>query len=221
LTLELATLSLLVSVLIGIPTGVIAAARRGKPGEYVATGVAFIGLCVPSFWLGLLLILWFAVDLHWFPASGYTTMHHPVANLRHMVLPCIVLGAGFAGLLMRHTRSSMLTSLSEDYVRTARAKGVSEWRVVWKHAFRASLITLTTIIGLEFGLLFSAAVVTEQVFHIPGFGQLGLNSINSRDYPVLQGVALLTAAAYVIINLVVDFVYPLLDPRIGSTEGRA
>src|SRR6185437_11569413 len=130
ITLEIALLSLFVSILVGIPAGVIAAVRRGRPEDYVATAGALVGLSVPHFWLGLLFIIWFAVDLHWLPASGYVTLHHPLANLEHMVMPAIVLGAGFAAVLMRQMRSSMLTSLGTDYVRTARAKGLSEWSVV-------------------------------------------------------------------------------------------
>src|SRR6478609_3628629 len=130
ITLELAFLSMFLAILIGIPAGVIASVRRGKPSDYAVTGVALVGLSVPHFWLGLLMIVWFAVDLHWLPASGYVTLHHPLANLEHMVMPAIVLGAGFAAVLMRQMRSSMLTSLGTDYVRTARAKGLSELRVV-------------------------------------------------------------------------------------------
>jgi len=214
LTLELATLSLLVAILLGIPAGVIAAFRRGKPSDYAATIAALIGLSVPHFWLGLLLIIWFAVDLHWLPATGYVTIHHPIANLRHMLLPCIVLGTGFAAALMRQTRSAMLTALGSDYVRTARAKGLSEWTVVGRHALRNSLITVTTLIGLDFGLLVSGAVVTETIFGIAGFGRLSIDAVGRRDYTMIQGIVLVTAAAYVIVNVAVDVVYSLLDPRI-------
>jgi peptide/nickel transport system permease protein len=214
LTLELAGLSLLVAILIGIPAGVIAAVRRGKPSDYAATTGALIGLSVPHFWLGLLLIIWFAVDLHWLPATGYVSMHHPIENLRHMLMPCVVLGTGLAASLMRQTRSAMLNSLGADYVRTARAKGLSEWSVVGKHALRNSLTTVTTLIGLDFGHLISGAAVVESVFGIAGFGRLGLDAINGRDYPMIQGIVLVTAAAYVLVNLAVDVVYSLLDPRI-------
>src|SRR5213076_834785 len=161
LTIELAVLSMLIATLVGMPAGVIAAVRRGKPEDYAATTAALIGLSVPHFWLGLLFIIWFAVDLHWLPASGYVGLHHPVANLEHMVMPAIVLGLGFAAVLMRQMRSSMLTSLGADYVRTARAKGLSEWNVVGKHALRNSLITITTLLGLQLGALISGAVITE------------------------------------------------------------
>lgn len=214
LTLELATLSMLVAVLIGIPAGVIAAIRRGKPVDYAVTTVALVGLSVPHFWLGLLFIIWFAVDLHWLPASGYVTMHDPIENLRHMIMPAVVLGTGFSAVLMRQMRSSMLTSLGADYVRTARAKGLSEWSVVGRHALRNSLITVTTVVGLQLGALISGAVITETIFGIAGFGRLTIDSINQRDYTLIQGVVLVAAAGYVVVNLLVDVVYSLLNPRI-------
>ena len=215
LTLELpAVLSLLVAILVGIPAGVIAAVRRGRASDYAATGTALIGLSVPQFWLGLLLILWFAVDLHWLPSSGYVTMHDPVENLRHMLLPCLVLGFGFAAGLMRQTRSAMLTSLSTDYIRTARSKGMSEWSVVGRHALRNSLIAVTTLIALDFGALVSGAAVVETIFNVPGFGKLGIDAINERNYVLIQGIVLVTALVYVTVNLAADVVYSLLDPRI-------
>jgi peptide/nickel transport system permease protein len=214
LTLELALLALLIAMLIGIPAGIIAAAHRGKPADYAAQGAALVGLCVPQFWLALLMIIWFAVDLRWLPATGYVTMHHPIANLRHMVMPCVVLGLGFSAVLMRQMRSSMLNSLSADYVRTARAKGLSERVVVGKHAVRNSLITITTVIGLDFGALISGAAIVETIFGIPGFGRLGLDAISARDYTLIQGVVLFTAVMWVVINIVVDLVYARLDPRI-------
>jgi len=221
ITLELALLSMLVATLIGIPAGVIAAIRRGKPSDYAVTAVALVGLSVPHFWLGLLLIVWFAVDLHWLPASGYVTIHHPIANLKHLLMPCLVLGAGLAAVLMRQMRSSMLTSLGADYVRTARAKGLSEWSVVGRHAFRNSLITVTTVIGLQLGALISGAVITETIFGIAGFGRLTIEAVNQRDYTLIQGVVLVAAAGYVIVNLAVDVVYSLLNPRIRVAGRRA
>jgi peptide/nickel transport system permease protein len=220
LTFELAALSLLIAIIVGIPAGVIAAVRRGKASDYAATLVALVGLSVPHFWLGLLLIIWFAVDLHWLPATGYVSIHHPIANLKHMVLPCVVLGTGFAAALMRQTRSAMLSALDSDYVRTARAKGLSEWSVVGGHALRNSLITVMTLVGLDLGLLISGAVVTETVFGIAGFGRLSIDAITTRDYPMIQGIVLVTAAAYVVINLIVDVVYSLLDPRIRVAGAR-
>ena len=221
LTLELAGLSMLVAILLGIPAGVIAAARRGKATDVAATGVALVLFSVPHFWLGLLLIIWFAVDLHWLPATGYVSMNDPIENLRHLLLPCLVLGTGFASVLMRQTRSSMVGALGADYVRTARAKGMGEWSVVGRHALRNSLITVTTVIALDFGALLSGAAVTESVFGIPGFGRLGLDAIGSRDYPLIQGIVLVSAAGYVLVNLAVDVVYTLIDPRIRAAGADA
>jgi peptide/nickel transport system permease protein len=215
ITLELALLAVLLGTLIGVGAGVIAAWRRGKAADYGATGFALIGLSVPHFWLGLLLIILFAVKLGWLPASGYVPFgQDPIENLRHMLLPAVVLGTGLSAVLMRQMRSAMLDSLSADYVRTARAKGLPERRVVGVHAVRNSLITVTTVIGLQLGALISGAVITEQIFSIAGFGRLALEAVNQRDYPVIQGVVLVTATGYVLINLLVDVVYSLLNPRI-------
>jgi peptide/nickel transport system permease protein len=215
ITLELAGLAILIGSLIGITAGVLAAVRRGKPSDYAATTVALVGLSVPHFWLGILMILYFAVRLHWLPAGGYVAFStNPVQNLEHMLMPAIVLGTGLSAVLMRQMRSSMLGALGADYVRTARAKGLSEWSVVGKHALRNSLITVTTVIGLQLGALISGAVITEQIFVIPGFGRLTIDAVNQRDYTLLQGVVLVAAAGYVVVNLLVDVVYSLLNPRI-------
>jgi peptide/nickel transport system permease protein len=217
LTLELATLSLLLAILIGVPAGVIAAVRRGKTGDYGTTSTAVLAHSVPNFWLGMLLIILFAVDLHWLPAGGYSSMTHPEANLRHMLLPVFVLATAFAASLMRQTRSSMIGSLDADYVRMARSKGLSEWRVVGRHALRNSLITVATLVALDFGLLLSGAAIIESVFSLPGFGRLGVDSIFSRDYATIQAIVLITALIYVVLNFAVDVVYSLLDPRIRVT----
>jgi peptide/nickel transport system permease protein len=218
ITLELAFLSVLLGSLIGVTAGVIASVRRGRAEDHAATTFALVGLSVPHFWLGLMMIILFAVDLHWLPASGYVSFRQdPLGNLEHMLMPAIVLGTGLSAVLMRQTRSSMLTSLNADYVRTARAKGLPERVVVGKHALRNSLITVTTVIGLQLGALISGAVITEQIFVIPGFGRLTLEAINERDYTLLQGVVLVAAAGYVIVNLLVDVVYSLLNPRIRVT----
>ena len=220
LTFELAILSLLLAILIGVPAGIVAAVRRGGATDHAARFGALIGQSVPHFWLGLLLITWFAVDLNWLPAIGYVSMRHPVSNLEHMLMPVVVLGTGFAAVLMRQTRSSMLDSLGSDYVRSARAKGMSEWNVVCSHALRNSLITVVTVIALDFGILISGAVVTEAIFSIPGFGRLSYDAIGSRDYPMIQGIVLVTATVYVVVNLLADVVYSLLDPRIRIAGGR-
>src|SRR3954464_1610572 len=220
ITLELAFLSVLIGSLIGVAAGVVAAVRRGKASDHTATTFALVGLSVPHFWLGLLMIILFAVNLHWLPASGYVPFReHPLQNLEHMLMPAIVLGTGLSAVLMRQTRSSMLSSLNADYVRTARAKGLPERSVVGKHALRNSLITVTTVIGLQLGALISGAVITEQIFVIPGFGRLTLEAINQRDYTLLQGVVLVAAAGYVVVNLLVDVVYSLLNPRIRVGGG--
>lgn len=220
-TLELALLAILIGSVIGVGAGVLAAWRRGRAADYGATGFALIGLSVPHFWLGLLLILLFAVRLNWLPASGSVAFtQDPVENLRHMLLPAIVLGTGLSAVLMRQTRSAMLDSLSADYVRTARAKGLPERRVVGVHAVRNSLITVTTVIGVQLGVLISGAVVTEQIFSIAGFGRMTIEAVNQRDYPLIQGVVLVTAAGYVVVNLFVDVVYSFLNPRIRVAGAR-
>jgi peptide/nickel transport system permease protein len=215
LTLELAFLAMLIGGVIGITAGVIAAVRRGTASDYTATTVALLGLSVPHFWLGLLMIIVFAVNLGWLPAGGYVPFREdPLGNLEHMLMPAIVLGTGLSAVLMRQMRSAMLDSLGADYVRTARAKGLSEWSVVGKHALRNSLITITTVLGLQLGALISGAVVTEQIFGIAGFGRLTVDSIAQRDYALLQGVVLVVAVGYVIVNLLVDVLYSLINPRI-------
>jgi peptide/nickel transport system permease protein len=215
ITLELAFLSIMVGLLIGIPAGIIAAVKQRKPADYVATSAALVGLSIPHFWLGLMMISFFAVRHHWLP-SGFSVpfSEDPIENLKHMLMPAIVLGTGLSAVLMRQMRSSMLTSLGTDYVRTARAKGMSERSVILKHALRNSLITITTIVGLQMGALISGVVVTEQIFAIPGFGKLTLDTIQTRDYALLQGVVLVSAAGYVVVNLTVDLLYSFLNPRI-------
>ncbi len=216
-TLELAALAGLVAILIGLPLGVLAAVKRGTATDYVANTVGLVGLSIPTFWLGLVLILIFAIGLRWFPASGFVPLlEDPLENLRRMVLPAVVLGAGFGTILLRQTRSAMITALGSDYVRTARAKGLRERDVVVRHALRNSLVTVVTVLGLEMGALISGSVVTESIFLIPGFGRLIIEAISTRDYPLIQGVALFSAVAYVLINLLVDLLYSLLNPRITA-----
>ena len=215
ITLELAALAVLLGSMIGITAGVIAAVRRGKASDYTATTVALVGLSVPHFWLGLLMIVAFAVKLHWLPAGGYVSFgENPIENVRHLLMPAAVLGTGLSAVVMRQMRSAMLDSLGADYVRTARAKGLSEFSVVAVHALRNSLITVTTILGLQLGALISGAVITEQIFGIAGFGRLTIDAVNQRDYALMQGVILVAAAGYVVVNLLVDVAYSLLNPRI-------
>jgi peptide/nickel transport system permease protein len=214
-TLELTILSLLIAVAIGMSAGVLAAVRRGAPADYAGSAGALVGLSVPHFWLGLMLILIFAIELSVLPASGFVPIvEDPLDNLRHLIMPALVLGTGFAAVIFRQTRAAMLESLGADYVRTARAKGLSEREVVGSHALRNSLLTVVTIVGLQLGLLISGAVVTEQVFVLPGFGKLLIDAVFQRDYPVIEAVVLLTTLGYVVINLAVDLLYSVLNPRI-------
>jgi peptide/nickel transport system permease protein len=214
-TLELACIAIVIALSIGIPAGVISAVRRGTAWDYGANVVALWGLSTPNFWLGIMLILLFSVTLGWLPASGYVSPFDDWrANLASMIMPAFVLGNAIAAVLMRHTRSAMLQVLSSDYVRTARAKGVRERDVVLKHALRNALIPIITLGALEFGTLLSGAVLTEQVFTIPGFGKLIVDAVFNRDYAVVQGVVLFTATAYIILNLLADVAYAVANPRI-------
>ncbi len=215
ITIELSLLAIAVAIAIGVLTGIVAAVRRGRFADYMATGFGLVGLSVPHFWLGLLAILLFSVTLRWLPASGYVPFtQDPVGNLERMLLPALVLGTGFAAVLMRQTRSAMLGALSADYVRTARSKGLAERRVVGLHALRNSLTTVVTVLGLQVGVLISGAVVTEQIFVIPGFGKLTVDAVATRNYPVIQAVVLVTVVAYVLVNLCVDILYAVLNPRV-------
>ncbi|MES4908304.1 ABC transporter permease [Streptomyces sp. NPDC000395] len=214
-TLELSALALLLAVLVGVSAGVVAAVRRGRPEEWLVNALALLGLSIPAFWLGIVLILTFAIAVPVFSASGFVPFGvDPVENLRHMVLPAIVLGSGLAAVVMRQTRAAMLGSLSADYIRTARAKGLSRRQVIGSHALRNSLVTVVTVLGLQLGHLISGAVVTEQIFVLPGFGKLTIDAVFSRDYAMVQGVVLFTSAAYILVNLLVDLAYSLIDPRI-------
>jgi peptide/nickel transport system permease protein len=217
-TVELSILAILIAMALGIGAGVIAAVRRGKPSEWVANGLALIGLSVPHFWLGLLAILYLSVAAGLFPASGFVPiLQDPVGNLHHIILPAVILGTGLAAVIMRQTRSAMLESLSADYVRTAKAKGLNPRAVIGRHALRNSLIVVVTIVGLQLGGLISGAVVTEQIFGLPGFGKMTIDAVFQRDYPVIQAVVLITATAYILINFLVDMLYSLIDPRIRVT----
>jgi peptide/nickel transport system permease protein len=214
-TIELSALAILVATLLGVGAGVVAAVRRGRPAEWAANALALLGLSVPNFWLGLMAILYLSVALGLFPASGFVPFFSdPIGNLHHLVLPALILGTGLAAVIMRQTRSSMLDALSADYIRTAEAKGLPPRSVIGRHALRNSLIVVVTIVGLQLGALISGAVVTERIFALPGFGKLTVDSVFQRDYPVIQGVVLITATAYIVINLLVDLLYSLIDPRI-------
>jgi peptide/nickel transport system permease protein len=216
-TIELAVLALLIAMLIGIPTGVISAVRKGTAVDYGANVLALSGISIPHFWLGILLIMIFAVQLQWLPASGFVPLDEDVAqNLKTLILPAFVLGAGLSGVLMRHTRSAMLEVLRADYVRTARAKGLFPRTVILKHALRNALMPIVTLTTLLFGELLGGAVLTEQVFSIPGFGKMIVDAVFNRDYAVVQGVVLCVALGFVLLNLLADVLYRMINPRLRT-----
>ncbi|OFX34514.1 MAG: hypothetical protein A2Z07_10885 [Armatimonadetes bacterium RBG_16_67_12] len=218
-TIELAFVSMLVSWLIAIPAGVMAAWRRGTALDYTATTVALAGLSIPNFWLGIMLIYLFAVNLRWLPPSGYVEpWTDPVRNLTLMILPATVLGTALAALVMRLLRSSMLEVLGTEFVRTAHAKGLSDRVVILRHALKNAMIPVATVMGLQLGGLLGGAVITETIFAVPGIGRLAIESILTRDYPMVQGVVLFSAVAIVFVNFAVDIIYSLLDPRIRLVE---
>jgi peptide/nickel transport system permease protein len=215
-TLSLAGLSFLIAVVIAVPAGIIAALRRNTAFDFAASIVAFIGVSMPSFWFGILLILIFAVRLRWLPAIGYAELREDgfVAWLERLILPSLAIGAGYSAILMRFVRAGLLEVLGSDYVRTARAKGVRERAVVLRHALRNALIPVVTVIGIQLALLLSGTVVVETVFSIRGIGRILVGAIFDRDYPIVQGVILLIAVIFVLANLIVDIVYTFIDPRI-------
>jgi peptide/nickel transport system permease protein len=214
-TIMLLVSSLFVAVVIGVPSGIVAGAYPGTLWDRVLMFGALLGVCIPGFWLSLNFIYLFAVWLGWLPAAGYASIFDdPRAALRYMVLPAVSLGFNQSALIARIARSCMVEVLQQDYVRTARAKGLSQRVVVYVHAFRNALVPVVTVIGITTAILLGGAVVTEIIFNIPGLGRLIISAILRRDYPVVQGVVLVTASAYVLINLAVDMVYALIDPRI-------
>jgi peptide/nickel transport system permease protein len=214
-TAQLAVMAMLIALAIGVTAGIVSAVKKDTAWDYAANVFALWGLSTPNFWLGILLILLFSVSLGWLPASGYVSPFEDFgANMKAMIMPAFVLGNAIAAVLMRHTRSAMLQVLNADYVRTARAKGLDERIVVLKHALRNALIPIVTLGALEFGTLFSGAVLTEQVFTIPGFGKLIVDAVFNRDYAVVQGVVLFTATAYVMLNLFADLAYFVINPRM-------
>ncbi|HWT84091.1 MAG TPA: ABC transporter permease [Candidatus Methylomirabilis sp.] len=215
ITIQLACFSLIIAIGISIPAGVFSALRRNTVWDLLANAVSLCGVSIPTFWLGIMLILLLSVRLHLLPASGFVPfLQDPMANLQRMLMPAFVLGGALAAVLMRQTRNSMIEVMTANYIRTAYSKGLAEGVVVLRHALRNGLIPIVTILGLQMGALMGGAVVTEQIFVVPGFGRLIVEAVFTRDYPLVQGVVLITASTYVLINLLVDVSYSLLNPRI-------
>ncbi len=214
-TIQLAVMALFFALFIGIPAGILSAYRKGTWVDWGANVVALSGLSIPNFWLGIMLILLVSVRLGWLPASGYVPLwRDPWLSIETMLMPAFVLGSGLAASLMRHTRSAMLGVLKSDYVRTARAKGLREHTVLIKHALRNALVPIVTITTLIFGELLGGAVLTEQIFTIPGFGKLVVDAVFSRDYSVVQGIVLCTGIAFIAMNILADVAYRILNPRM-------
>jgi peptide/nickel transport system permease protein len=216
-TLQLGSMAIVIAFLIGIPAGIVSAVKKGTAWDYGANLFALWGISTPNFWLGIMLIFLFSIKLGWLPASGYVPLSENWrASLASTIMPAFVLGNAIAAILMRHTRSAMLQVLESDYVRTARAKGLSERSVILKHAMRNALTPVITLGALELGTLLSGAVLTEQIFSIPGFGKLIVDAVFNRDYAVVQGVVLVTATIYITLNLIADIAYILVNPRLRA-----
>ncbi|WP_112291657.1 ABC transporter permease [Rahnella sp. AN3-3W3] len=214
-TLELSLLAMIVALIIGITMGVLAAVNKGTWIDNGTNFLALSGISIPHFWLGVLLIMLFSVKLHWLPASGYVPFSEdPLQNLKTMLLPAAVLGTGLSATLMRHTRAAMIAVLKADYIRTARAKGLLPKKVIMKHALRNALVPIITLTTLLFGELLGGAVLSEQVFTIPGFGKMIVDSVFNRDYAVVQGVVMVVAVGFLLMNLLADVLYVLVNPRM-------
>jgi peptide/nickel transport system permease protein len=219
-TIELTVIALLLSVLFAVPIGVLAAVRRGRVADKASQGISLVGISIPDFWLGIMLILVFSLGLGVLPSSGYVPLaDDPVENLRHMILPAVALAAGLAAVLIRITRAAMLDVLHEDHIRFTRAKGVSERAVVFKHALRNAAVPIVTVVGLQAGYLLGGAIVIEQVFALPGVGRLVLDSVLQRNYPVVQASVLVVGLLFVLTNLAADLLYSVLNPKL-RTAGR-
>jgi peptide/nickel transport system permease protein len=216
LTLLMTAMAVMLATAIGVPVGVISAAKRGRAIDQTSMAIAMLAASLPSFWVGLTLIQYLALGLQWFPVAGYGA---PDASLpermRHLVLPAIALGIPSSALIVRFTRSSMLDVLGEDYIRTARAKGLSARRVILRHGLRNAAIPIITVIGLTTAVLLGGAIVTETVFALPGVGSLIVNAVQRRDYPVIQGALLIVSGLYVLLNLAIDLLYAAVDPRVS------
>ncbi|WP_209091642.1 ABC transporter permease [Agrobacterium tumefaciens] len=217
-TIQLAVMAMFFAMVIGIPIGILAAVKKNTWIDYTANIVALSGLSIPNFWLGIMLILLVSVKLGWLPASGYESIFvDPVRSIETMIMPAFVLGNALAATLMRHTRSAMVAVLSSDYIRTARAKGLSPREIILSHSFRNALLPVITLVALLFGELLAGAVLTEQIFTIPGFGKMTVDAVFTRDYAVVQGIVLCTAVGFILMNLLADIAYVLLNPRLRAT----
>lgn len=217
-TIQLAVMAMFFAMIIGIPIGILAAVKKNTWIDYTANIVALSGLSIPNFWLGIMLILLVSVKLGWLPASGYESIFvDPVRSIETMLMPAFVLGNALAATLMRHTRSAMVAVLSSDYIRTARAKGLSPREIILSHSFRNALLPVITLLALLFGELLAGAVLTEQIFTIPGFGKMTVDAVFTRDYAVVQGIVLCTAVGFILMNLLADIAYVLLNPRLRAT----
>lgn len=217
-TFFLAVSSMTVALLLSLPLGIVAAVNRNTALDYIAMVLALVGISVPSFWMGIMLVLLFALTLGWLPSIGFVSpFESPTAALKHLILPSIALGTALTGTFTRLVRSSLLEVMAQDYVRTARAKGLTERLVILRHALKNAVIPVVTVIGMWFGFLLSGSVVIETIFAWPGVGQLLVNSILRRDYPVVQNVVLMVSTSFVIVNLAVDMAYTFLDPRIRQS----
>ncbi|MBM7551649.1 ABC transporter permease [Thalassobacillus pellis] len=215
ITIELAVLSVVIAVILAIPLGTISALKRNSKFDYGASFAGMLGISIPNFWLGTLMILFFSLYAGWFPSGGFVGLYESVwGNLRSMILPAIALGTAVGAVAMRMTRSSMLEVTNQDYIKMARAKGVSKRRMIMRHALKNALVPVVTVLGIQTGYLLGGSVVVEQIFGLPGVGQLSLQAITNRDYALLQGTILFIASAFVIINLIVDIIYGFLDPQI-------
>jgi peptide/nickel transport system permease protein len=216
-SLQLALAAMAISLLVAFPLGILSAVRRNTAADRAGTTFALFGICMPNFLLALLLIFLFGVTLRWLPISGYTDpLEEPWDGLRSLALPAITLGLALAAVITRTLRSSLLEALAEDYVRTARAKGLSEWAVIRAHVLKNALIPVVTVMGLQLGTLIGGAVITEYVFALPGVGRLVVDAVFARDYPLVQGVVLLIAIGFILSNLLVDLLYGWIDPRIRA-----
>jgi len=217
-TLQLALMSIAFALVIGLPTGIIAAVYKNSIFDWLSNLVAMSGMSIPNFWLGIMLILLISVNLGWLPASGYEPFFSdPVRSIKTMLMPSFVLGTGLSATIMRHTRSAMLEVLKSDYIRTARAKGLTRREVILGHSFRNAVLPIITLTAILFGELMAGAVLTEQIFAIPGFGKLTVDAVFNRDYAVVQGIVLCTAVGFLLVNLVADILYGVFNPRIRAS----